>query len=292
MKLSDFFKEEHIVTDGTFTQLDEVDTSEKGSLVYCLDLKFLKKAIAGEYVSCIITTPELAHDTPEKGVVISPNPRLDFLKLYIRLTEEGLNAPVMECGIGSNCTIHPSAVVSKKTRIGDNVVIGANSVVEDQTIIGDNTYIGSCVTVGAEGLVNVDDGESKLFIKHAGGVEIGKNVAILSNSAIAKSLFRSFTTIGDHSRIGILSNIGHGAKLGKNCVISGNCVVAGRTVLGDNVWMGASSSIAQGLRIGRNAQIKMGSVVIRDVQDNEVVSGNFAMLHTRNMKQYLRASHE
>lgn len=292
LKLSDYFEIQQVFRNSEFTQVDEADTSEQGSLVYCLDHKFLKKAIENDQVSCIITTNELAKEASGKGVVVSTDPRLDFFKLYLRLSGENRNTPAMAFGIGAHCTIHPSAVVSSKVKIGDNVVIGANAVIEDYSEIGDNSYIGSCVTIGAEGLVSVDDHGARIFIKHAGGVRIGKQVTILSNAVVAKSLFRSFTTIDDYSQIGILANVGHGAKLGKNCTISGNCVIAGRTIFGDNVWMGTSSSIAQGLRVGMHAQIKMGSVIIRNINENEVVSGNFALSHAKNMKRYVKANHE
>jgi UDP-3-O-[3-hydroxymyristoyl] glucosamine N-acyltransferase len=292
MKLSQFFSGDCVLRDAFFSQVDEADTAIKGSLVYCLNAKFLGRAISNDNVSCIITTPELSHDVVKKGLVATANPRVAFFQLYNRLSDEGLNKPHMDFGIGRSCLIHPSAVLSDKVKIGNDVVIGANTVIESYTCIGNNSYIGSNVTIGAEGLVTVEENGGCLFIRHAGGVEIGSHVMILSNAVIAKSLFQSFTRIGDNSQIGILSNIGHGAKLGRNCVISGNCLVAGRTVFGDHVWMGASSSVAQGLRVGRNAQIKIGSVVIRDVQDNEVVSGNFAIAHARNMKRYLRAGHE
>jgi UDP-3-O-[3-hydroxymyristoyl] glucosamine N-acyltransferase len=292
MKLSDFFFNENVIRDAIFVQIDEVDTLLQDSLVYCLNAKYLDKAINNHNVTCILTTTELSSAVILKGLVVAKDPRVSFFRLYNRLTKEGMNDPVMDFGIGRNCSIHPSAVLSDKVKIGDNVFIGANSVVESFTRIGDNAYIGPNVTIGAEGLITVNENSTRIFIRHAGGVEIGNHVTILSNSVVAKSLFRTFTTIGDNSQIGILSNIGHGARLGKNCVISGNCVVAGRTIVDDNVWMGVSSSIAPGLRIGKNAQIKIGSVVIRDIKDEEVVSGNFSIAHAKNMKQYLRASHE
>ena len=292
MKLSDFFDHESIIRDACFSQIDEVDTAIQDSFVYCLNTKYLDKAINNPKVSSILTTSELSYAVVQKGLVVESDPRVAFFRLYNRLTNDGMNYPIMNYGVGTNCSIHPSAVLSDKVRIGDNVFIGANTVIESYTRIGDNTYIGTNVTIGAEGLITVNDDGTRIFIRHAGGVEIGNQVTILSNAVVAKSLFRSFTTIGDNSQIGILSNIGHGARLGKNCVIAGNCFVAGRTIIEDNVRIGASSSIAQGLKVGKNAQIKIGSVVIRDILEKEVVSGNFSIAHAKNMKQYLRTCHE
>jgi UDP-3-O-[3-hydroxymyristoyl] glucosamine N-acyltransferase len=127
-----------------------------------------------------------------------------------------------------------------------------------------------------------------MLIKHAGGVQIGDGSLILAGAVIAKSLFPAFTTIGKRCQIGIMANVGHGVLVEDDVVISGNSVIAGRTRLGRKVWVGASVSIAQGLKIGSEAQIKMGSVVINDVAAGQVVSGNFAVPHKASMRNFFK----
>jgi UDP-3-O-[3-hydroxymyristoyl] glucosamine N-acyltransferase len=129
-----------------------------------------------------------------------------------------------------------------------------------------------------------------LIVRHAGGVVIGPEVLILAGAVVAKSLYARYTQIGDSSQIGIMANIGHGVTLGTRCVISSHCVIAGRCALGDRVWMGVSSSIGPGLTVGAGAQIKMGSVVVQSVPEGQTVSGNFAIPHTRNIRQMLKGS--
>jgi UDP-3-O-[3-hydroxymyristoyl] glucosamine N-acyltransferase len=251
-------------------------------------LAYLEIANANPNVVAVITTAELAVEVSAAGVVVSANPRLDFFRIYRQVVAAGLACPPMEFGMGEGCDIHPSAVISPRTRIGNRVTIAANAVIEDFVEIGDDTYIGANAVIGAEGMMTVweDDG-SPLVVKHAGGVTIGRAVVILAGAVIAKSLYRSFTRVGDYSQIGILSNIGHGVRVGERCVISGNCVVTGRTTLADRVWMGVSAAVAPGLEIGAAAQIKMGSIVVGNVAPGQVVSGNFALPHKMNMKHYL-----
>lgn len=287
-KLSDYLQAVEILRDGTFGQLDEVITTQPGSLVFCQNIAYLEIANANANITAVITTPELAAEVRVPGLAIAANPRLSFFRLYRRLAEAGQMEPAMVWGQGKGCDIHPRAVVSPRTRIGNHVTIAANAVIEDFVEIGDNTYIGPNAVIGAEGLLSVweEDG-SPLVVRHAGGVAVGRGVVILAGAVIAKSLYRTFTRIGDYSQIGILTNIGHGVQLGEHCVISGNCVITGRTVVGNGVWMGVSASVAPALRIGAGAQIKMGSIVVRDVAAGQVVSGNFALSHNTNMKHYL-----
>ncbi len=287
-RLSDYFSAAELLRDGSFAHLDEAGTVQPRSLVFCQNLAFLETANANRNVTAVITTPELAAEVCAPGVAVSANPRLAFFRIYRQFVAGGLAYPPMAFGMGEGCDIHPSAVVSPRTRIGSRVTIAANAVIEDFVEIGDGSYIGANAVIGAEGMMTVweDDG-SPLVLKHAGGVTIGREVVILAGAVIAKSLYRNFTHIGDYCQIGILSNIGHGVRVGERCVISGNCIVTGRTTLGDRVWMGVSASVAPGLEIGAGAQIKMGSIVVRDVAPGHVVSGNFALPHNINMKHHL-----
>lgn len=293
LRVCDFFPSAAVVQDGTFAVLDEVDTTTPGSLVYCQNIHYLKKAIANPYISAFLCTESLANEYSSlgKAVIVADDPRRQFFEVYVRLKEAGKLSPKIDFGIGNNCQVHASAVISPKSKLGDRIVVGANTVIEDYCCIGNDVYIGPNAVIGAEGLLTVREPDGRLtLIKHAGGVEIGDGCQILAGAVIAKSLFRRFTHIGINTQIGILTNVGHGAFIGDSCVISGNSVIAGRSKLGDKVWVGASASVAQGLNVGEGAQIKMGSVVVSDINPNAVVSGNFAVNHRVTMARYIRGA--
>ncbi|SDC54270.1 UDP-3-O-[3-hydroxymyristoyl] glucosamine N-acyltransferase [Pseudomonas guariconensis] len=293
LRVGDFFPPAAIIRDGNFAALDEVDTTTPGSLVYCQNLHYVKKAVANPQISVIICSAALAGEVADskKAVIAADDPRREFFDLYLRLKAEEKLLPLMDFGIGEGCQIHPSAVISPKAFLGKRVTVGAHAVIEDYCSIGDDVVIGQHVVVGAEGLLTMrrQDG-SLVFVSHAGGVEIGQGCHILAGAVIAKSFFRRFTHIGQHSQIGIMTNIGHGAFIGEQCVISGNSVIAGRARIADRVWVGTSASVAQGLSVGEGAQIKMGSVVVGDIAPHAVVSGNFAVNHRVSMMRYLKGT--
>jgi acetyltransferase-like isoleucine patch superfamily enzyme len=54
--------------------------------------------------------------------------------------------------------------------------------------------------------------------------------------------------------------------------------VAKPIVLGRNVWVGAGAMILKGVKIGDNAVVAAGSVVVQNVLPNTVVLGNPARL--------------
>ncbi|CAB3804347.1 DapH/DapD/GlmU-related protein [Pararobbsia alpina] len=275
--------------DGDFEQLDEAETGEPNSLVYCQTLQFLEIAERNPNVSVIVTTPALARENVSKALVVVDDPRYAFFSLYTQFHARGIGAHRIEPGIGTGCRIHPSAVVSPHARIGDRVHIGAHAVIESHVEIMDGAMIGPQAVIGAEGLVTIRHADGSLMhIAHAGGVRVGQGVEILSSAVVAKAMFHAPTTIGDHSQIGILTNIGHGARIGARCFVAGNSVVAGRVRIGDDVWIGASVSIAPWMTVGSGAEIKMGSVVVNAVPPGAVVSGNFAIDHKQNMRLLFR----
>jgi len=57
-------------------------------------------------------------------------------------------------------------------------------------------------------------------------------------------------------------------------MLIGQCQLAGSVQIGDNAWVAPSSSILNGIRIGKNVFIGLGSVVIKDVDNDMNVFGN------------------
>ncbi|CUI69757.1 DapH/DapD/GlmU-related protein [Achromobacter xylosoxidans] len=287
--LSDFFEPSEILHDGAFSHLDETDTCRPGALVYCQTFQYLQAALRNDHVAAILTTPELAAETEGKPLVATRDPRLAFFRAYIALSAEEFLTPLEHPGLGEQCRIHPTAVIAPGARLGDRVEVAPYAVIENNVEVLDDSYIGQHAVLGAEGLLTLwQPNGSPLRVKHAGGVRLGRDVQVLAGAVIARSLFPTPTTIGDRSQIGIMANIGHGAQLASDCVVSSNVVIAGRVICGKRVWIGASSSVAQGLRIGADAKVKMGSVVVGDVGANETVSGNFAVAHRANVKNFHR----
>lgn len=290
-RVSECFPPETVMRDGYFAQLDEVSTSMAGSLVYCQNIHYLELAKKNPNISAVLVMPDIAGKamSGSQAVIVMPDPRLEFFSLYRDFYDKRLGNPKMNFGIGRDCIIHPSAVISPQARIGDRVEIAAHAVIGSYVRIMDDVYIGPNTVIGAEGLITLRRNDGRLLlIKHSGGVEIGNGTQILAGAIVVKSLFQSFTHIGEQCQIGIMANVGHGVFIGDNSVISGNTVIAGRTVLGRNVWVGVSSSIAQGLTIGDEAQIKMGSAVVGSVAAGEVVSGNFAVPHVTNLRHFFQ----
>jgi sugar O-acyltransferase (sialic acid O-acetyltransferase NeuD family) len=81
-------------------------------------------------------------------------------------------------------------------------------------------------------------------------------------------------SIGHNCIINNHALVEHDCQIGNHCHISTNAVVNGNVNLSNGVFIGSSAVLKQGISIGEKAVIGMGSVVLRNVESQQVVFGN------------------
>jgi len=217
----------------------------------------------------------------QANYIITSNPRQYFAKCLLLFQDNDV-----EYGISPTAVIHPSAQISSsKVSIGNNVVIeknvsiaegvqiGHNTVIKKDTTIDANSKIGCNCTIGGVGFgYEKDESGNYQVIPHIGKVVIGFNVEIGNNVCIDRAVLGA-TVLENNVKVDNLVHIAHGVTIGKNSLIIANAMIAGSVTIGENVWVAPSSSIMQKKNIGTNSTIGMGSVVLKDVENNSVVAG-------------------
>ncbi len=107
-------------------------------------------------------------------------------------------------------------------------------------------------------------------------VEIGDNAVIMMGAIINIG-----AVIGEGSMIDMGAVLGGRATVGKNCHIGAGAVLAGviepasatPVIIEDNVLVGANAVVIEGVRVGHDAVVAAGAVVIEDVPPMSVVAG-------------------
>ena len=80
--------------------------------------------------------------------------------------------------------------------------------------------------------------------------------------------------LGDFTYMNMGCTLGHDVETGTHCILNPQANINGRVILEDYTYIGANAVIMQQKRIGRGAQVSMGSVVCSDVAPWVVVGGN------------------
>lgn len=251
---------------------------------------YLAMARENDRVRVIIAPPEVAGDSTAPGKCLVVCRRAEELYLHLHTMQEP-NDPDAMPQVDASATIDASAVLRGDVRVGPEVHIGPHVTICGPAVIGRDTCIESGAIIGCEGLYAKEILGQRQHIPHFGGVDIGSSAFIHAGAVIVRSAIRGEATrIGASAHIGVMANIGHDVVIGEAATLSSHCIIAGRARIGARAWIGASATISNALDIGEGARVRLGAVVVRDVQAGGDVSGNFADKHARTMRRFLKGT--
>ena len=264
---------------------------EKERLVFVENEDFAKQAIR-EKVNMVLTRKQLvgAFEGTGIGVCVVEQPCETFYRLHNYLSDiDSYKGVCFETTFGTNCDISDQAVISKKNvRIGNNVKIEPFVRIYENVIIDDNVEIRSGSMIGCCGFMIKDFDERMYEMKHVGWLHIFEGVTIFNNCCVDRGVFPyEKTTIGKNSKIGSLTHISHCDHIGERVIIPTSACINGFTDIGNGTWVGPASTVSNILRIGDNADLTIGSVVVSNIKKGGRVSGNFAIDHNKHLKNHM-----
>jgi len=102
---------------------------------------------------------------------------------------------------------------------------------------------------------------------------LGKGVVVFQNAVITSNVF-----IGNHVMILPTTIISHNSVVKDYTIFSGGVCVSGNVSIGESCYLGTNCAVRDGIKIGNNVLVGMGSVVVKDIPDNVVVMGNPAKI--------------
>ncbi|WP_236974811.1 hypothetical protein [Membranihabitans maritimus] len=264
-------------------------SSTPKSICYILNEEFIDLINDNLNISAVITPEQfIPLFTKEKGIFLSDSPQKDYYNLHNQLARMGKMKLISDGKISPHAQIHPTAIIEDRVIIEDGVEISAYTIIRKNTVICKGTSIGSFCEIGARGMQNIYVDGDIFNLEFMGGVEIGENCEILSHAIIQKPYHAYNTKIGRQNRISVKTSIGHGSIIGNYNRIAGNGTLSGNVQIGNYVKMGPSVTISDAIKIGNFTRIRLGSVVSNNISENSDVSGNFALDHKKNLKNYAR----
>ena len=280
-----------VVRDGAFASLGLVDQPADALLVAFFESRYFTH-LQKPNISCVIAPESLADRVPSRlGLVIDQDPKRALYDVHDFLIEHtGFYGPSAPSRIAETAMVHPRSYVAElDISIAARAVIEPNVTILGRVQIGSGAVIRAGTVIGAEGFGARRHGGRQVHIRHAGSVDIGDRVHILSNCTIVRATFGGATRIGEETIINANSYVAHNVCIGKRCQIAAGAVIAGNAQIGDEVWIGPNAVISNSVRIGDGASVTLGAVVIRDVASGERVSGHFARAHRKFLRLIAKA---
>lgn len=175
------------------------------------------------------------------------------------LLEEGVT-------VGHHC------VLDGNIRIGKNTSIGNNCVIINDVTVGQNCTVQAQVVIGEDGFgYSENESHKKQMISHYGGVRIGDDVFIGSHVNIARGTIDD-TVIESGVKIAPSTHVGHNAFVGEDSIVICSNLF-GTTHIGKNAYV-VASTVRNQCTVGDNAVVGMGSVVTKDVGNDQIVIGS------------------
>ncbi len=238
-------------------------------------------------IDCLAIVPSACEGKIETAHVLSSNPKYDFaraLQQFFALRPDPVidRTAVIHSSVklGNRVSVGHFCLIEENVEVGEGTIIGSHSVIRHGTILGKNCWLKSHTVIGEQGFGFAFNGDEPFRMEHLGNVIIGDNVEIGSFTSVMRGTLGP-TQICDGVKIDDLVLIAHNVTIHKNTVIAGGATVAGSVEIGENSWIGAHTSILNGLSLGSGVLVGLGSTVIRNLKENEVVIGEPAR-HLRN----------
>ncbi|MEZ7172922.1 hypothetical protein [Sporosarcina sp. OR05] len=258
--------------------------SNQRILTFFDDIKYLDCINMNESISCVICRPQDQQLFGDKsfGIITTDYPRIEFFRIHNLIGMP--NTSKKSTVIGSDSAISPSALIAKyNVQIGDNVIIEENVVIRENVFIGNNCIIRAGSVIGGQGYEFKRDKNQRIFrVEHYGSVEIEDFVEIKEFCTVHQAVFAwDKTCIGQHSKIDAHSHIAHGVKMGNRVMVGSHGNIAGNVCIKDDVYIGPGVTISNRINIEKGSRVSIGSTVTKSVDEYQVVTGNFAIDHSK-----------
>ena len=171
----------------------------------------------------------------------------------------------------------PLSYVNPGAKLAKNVVVEPFTNIENNVEIGEGTWIGSNVTImeGARigrncrifpGSVIGAVPQDLKFDGEETLAIIGNNTTIRESVTVNRGTNAlGKTEIGNNCLIMATSHIAHDCLIGDNCILANGSVIAGHVTVGDYAILSGLVAVHQFIHIGSHAMVSGGSLVRKDV---------------------------
>jgi len=279
--------DEHTVVVGdpegkTFTRAAPIADADEHTLVWVSPSRTDKQQLVEQTAArIVICDSEIdIHDgLAESCFLVVASPRLAMIKVL-----EGLFVAAPTWGIHPTAVLSPEATIEDPVFIGPNSHVGAsvigagtrilgNAFIYDGVRIGRNVIIHPGCVIGGDGFGFERDETGRLHkFPHVGGVVIEDDVEIGAVTHVDRGTLGD-TIIRRGAKVDNSCHVAHNVEIGEDSLIIAHAMLGGSTKIGDRSWVSPASVLRDGLTIGEDSFIGIGSLVVSDLPPGSRVMG-------------------
>lgn len=290
------------------SHISTLESGQTGSLSFFSNRSYINKLRETKASAVIISPDDIEHCSV--GAIITDDPYLLYSKIVELLHPLRVNSPgisksaVIEknCNISDSCYVGPLTSISEGVKINENVYIGpgcvihgdieiardsrlhANITIINSVKIGERAQIHPGVVIGADGFGNVKTPNGWKKINQIGGVIIGDDVEIGSNTTIDRGSITN-TVIENGARLDNLIQIGHNTVIGEHTAIASSAAIAGSVNIGKNCMIAGQVGIVGHIEICDDVRINGAAVVTKDIKKSGIYSGSIPFEDDKKWKK-------
>ncbi len=178
-----------------------------------------------------------------------------------------------EAEIGRNAVLHSFVTIYRGAKIGEDFFAHAHAVVREFCRIGNRVILQNGVVIGGDGLGFAKQKDGSWYkMAQSGPAVLEDDVEVQANACVDRATVGE-TRIGRGTKLDDLVLIGHASRVGANTMLCGQVGLAGSTKVGSNCILAGQVGTAGHLTVGDGTVVTAQSGVPNDVPARSLFSG-------------------
>lgn len=179
-----------------------------------------------------------------------------------------------DCIIGNHVYIGAGAVIGPRCTIGDHSRIHANATLVQDVRMGERCVVHSGAVIGSDGFGNAKSDSGWVKVPQLGGVRIGNDVEIGSNTTIDRGAIDD-TVIDNGVRLDNLIQIAHNVEIGEHTAMAAFTGISGSTVIGKRCMFGGRAGVVGHVNICDDVVVGGATMISKDIREPGFYAASF-----------------
>ena len=199
--------------------------------------------------------------------------------------EVSANAVVGEdCVVGEHVYVGPGVVVGPRCTIGNHCRIHANATLVQDVKMGERCIVHPGAVLGSDGFGNAMSDEGWVKVPQLGGVRIGNDVEIGSNTTIDRGAIDD-TVIGNGVRLDNLIQIAHNVEVGDHTAMAAYTGISGSTIIGKRCMFAGRAGVVGHINICDDVVVGGATMISKDIREPGFYTASFPAEKARDWKR-------